>query len=123
MFNQSISTGEYPNCFKIAKLVPLYKADKHCDPSNYRPISLLNCFDKVFEKLINRQLKDYLKRFDLLYEYQYAFREGYSTELALMEFNDYVKKEIDLGNFVLTLFIDLKKAFDTVDHYILLKKT
>ena len=122
LFNQSISTGEYPNCFKIAKLVPLYKADKHCDPSNYRPISLLNCFDKVFEKLINRQLKDYLKRFDLLYEYQYAFREGYSTELALMEFNDYVKKEIDLGNFVLTLFIDLKKAFDTVDHYILLKK-
>ena len=67
-------------------------------------------------------MKDHLKRFDLLYKYQYAFREGFSTELALFEFNDYVKKEIDIGNFILTLFIDLKKAFDTVDHLILLRK-
>ena len=122
IYNRSISSGYYPKIFKVAKLVPLYKAEKHCNPSNYRPISLLNCFDKVFEKLINRQLKDYLKRYDLLYEYQYAFREGYSTDLALLEFNDYVKKEIEKGNFIFTLFIDLKKAFDTVNHLILLKK-
>ena len=122
IFNKSIGSGKYPSNFKVAKVIPLYKAEKHCDPSNYRPISLLNCFDKVFEKLINRQLRDHLKRFDLLYKYQYAFREGFSTELALFEFNDYVKKEIDIGNFILTLFIDLKKAFDTVDHLILLRK-
>ena len=122
IFNKSIASGMYPKIFKVAKLVPLYKAEKRCNPSNYRPISLLNCFDKVFEKLINMQLKDYLKRFDLLYEYQYAFREGYSTDLALLEFNDYVKMEIDKGNYVLTLFVDLKKAFDTVNHVILLKK-
>ena len=122
IFNMSITSGKYPKDYKVAKIIPLYKAEKHCDPSNYRPISLLNCFDKIFEKLINRQLKDYLKRFDLLYEYQYAFREGFSTDLALLEFNDYVKKEIDMGNYVMTLFIDLKKAFDTVNHQILLKK-
>ena len=122
IFNKSISSATYPQAFKTAKLIPLYKAEKRCDPSNYRPISLLNCFDKIFEKLINRQLMDYLRKNNLLYEYQYSFREGYSTDLALLIFNDYIKKEIDKGNFVLTLFIDLKKAFDTVNHLILTQK-
>ena len=122
IFNKSISSATYPQAFKLAKLIPLYKAEKRCDPSNYRPISLLNCFDKIFEKLINKQLKEYLRKNDLLYEYQYSFREGYSTDLALLVFNDYLKKEIDKGNYVLTLFIDLKKAFDTVNHLILTQK-
>ena len=122
IYNKSIETGEYPDQFKLAKVIPLYKEDKRCDPSNYRPISLLNCFDKIFEKLINSQLKAYLKKHNLLYEYQYSFREGYSTELALMALNDFIIKEIDKGNYVLALFIDLKKAFDTVNHFILCEK-
>ena len=96
IFNKSIEEAVYPKCFKIAKIIPLWKDDKRCDPSNYRPISLLNCFDKIFEKLINKQLKSFLRQNDLLYEYQYSFREGFSTDLALLEYNDYVKKEIDM---------------------------
>ena len=122
IINKSIASGDYPKDFKIAKVIPLYKEGKHCDPSNYRPISLLNCFDKIFEKLINVQLKVYLKKYDLLFEYQYSYREGFSCDLALLQINDYIKKEIDKGNFVVTFFIDLKKAFDTVDHLILCKK-
>ena len=64
----------------------------------------------------------FLEKYKLLFKYQYAFRAGYSTALALMEMTDYLKKELNLGNYIATLFIDLKKAFDTVDHSILLYK-
>ena len=83
-------------------------------------------FSKFFPLLISLGLSEGSghcpRQNSILHEKQYAFREGFSTDLALLDFNDYVKKEIDKGNFILTLFIDLKKAFDTVDHLILLKK-
>ena len=122
VYNKSILSGVYPDCFKLAKIIPIYKSGSFSDPSNYRPISLLNCFNKVFEKMINKQLSTFIKRQGLLFKHQYAFREGYSTAMALIEMTDYIKREIDKGNYISTLFIDLKKAFDTVDHNILLHK-
>ena len=91
-------------------------------PSNYRPISLLSVFDKIFEKLICRKLVDFFEKNNILYNFQFGFRKLHSTTLALIELTDNIRKLIDDGNIVLSFFVDFTKAFDTVDHRILLHK-
>ena len=122
LFNKSIEMGIYPEKFQLAKVIPIYKSAEKCNPSNYRPISLLNCFDKIFERLINNQLVNFINKHNVLFKYQYAFRAEHSTDFALIEMTDFIKMQIDSGNYAVALYIDLKKAFDTVDHSILLEK-
>ena len=122
IFNLSINNGKYPDKLKEAKVIPIYKKGDRKDPENYRPISLLPCFNKIFEKLIDKRLRDFLEVNNILYEHQFGFRKGHSTTLALIEATNNLHKHLDNNEYVLGLFLDLKKAFDTVDHNILLEK-
>ena len=122
IYNWGIENGKYPDDLKIAKVIALYKKGVKFDPNNYRPISLLSLFDKIFEKILCRRLVSFLEQNKILYCYQYGFRKLYSTVLALIEITDYIKRLLDEKNYVISIFIDFKKAFDTVDHEILLYK-
>ena len=123
IFNLSIEQEVFPDLFKIAKVIVLYKKGNKCLPENYRPIiSLLNIFDKIFERLIYRRLISFLNKYKMLFQFQFGFREGHSTILALTEIIDNIKHNIDNNEYAIGIFLDLCKVFDTVDHFILLEK-
>ena len=122
LVNQSLATGIFPEKLKIAKIIPLYKKNDDDKMSNYRPISLLPVFSKIFEKVVQNQLYNYLSTNNLLFESQHGFRENYSTETATIELVDYLKLQIDNKHNPLCLFLDLSKAFDTINFDILLLK-
>ena len=120
--NQSLCTGVFPDHLKIAKVIPLYKKDDSHILDNYRPISLLPCMSKLFEKVAFLQLYEYFNSNHLLYKSQYGFRSLYSTELACAEMTDRIHKHLDESKIPISVFLDLSKAFDTLDHEILLTK-
>ena len=95
IYNWGIENGKYPDDLKIAKVIALYKKGVKFDPNNYRPISLLSLFDKIFEKILCRRLVSFLEQNKILYCYQYGFRKLYSTVLALIEITDYIKRLLD----------------------------
>ncbi len=107
---------------KTAKVIPLFKSgDKH-EFTNYRPVSILPQFSKILEKLFNDRLDKFIDKHKLLYDSQYGFRKNHSTSLALTESMEIITDAIDQKLFSLGIFIDLKKAFDTINHNILIKK-
>jgi len=122
LFNLSICSGKVPDNLKIAKVTPLYKKGEHFLPGNYRPISLLNVIDKILEKIMYTRLYSHLQTNSTLYDYQFGFRKNYSTILALLEVTDSIYKNLDEGNLGVGIYLDLQKAFDTVNHDILLYK-
>jgi hypothetical protein len=122
LLNHSFNHGLFPSLLKIAKITPLFKSGSKYDVSNYRPIYLLNGFSKIYERAIYNRISSYLSKFNLLYFKQYGFRTAHSTELALTDLLDSISKAIDDKNYTISITIDLKKAFDTVDHKILLSK-
>ena len=122
IINQSITTGIFPDKLKISKIIPIYKKNEDCLFSNYRPISLLPAISKLFEMAIYKQLNIYLDHFKLLYKSQYGFREDHSTELANLELIDHVTNYMDDGKSPFNIYIDFSKAFDTINHNILLSK-
>ncbi|MCG7875530.1 MAG: reverse transcriptase family protein [Candidatus Thiodiazotropha endolucinida] len=122
LINKSINTGTFPNQLKYAKVLPVYKTGQKADPSNYRPISILPTISKIFEKHINKHLMNYLNKYKLLHESQSGFRQKHSCQTALIKLVDQWMSCIDKGDLVGALFIDFRKAFDVVDHSILIKK-
>ena len=120
--NLSIHQGIFPDEMKVANVIPLYKKDDSMVFSNYRPVSLLCSLSKVFEKIMYNRLMPFLKKYKILYKYQFGFRESHSTYLAVMTLVDKIIKCLEDGEHVIGVFLDFSKAFDTVDHAILLKK-
>ena len=115
-------SGIVPEKLKLAKIIPLHKKGDTHDMSNYRPISILPIFAKILEKIIYNRLYDFLQNKDILNDEQFGFRKQYSTSLAMFNLTESVLKEMEKGNFCIGLFMDLSKAFDTIDHHILLNK-
>ena len=122
IINQMLSVGIFPDLLKISKVIPLYKKDDPVNFSNHRPISLLPSISKIFEKVIFKQLADYLEENNLMYKYQYGFRKYHSTEYADLHLLDYLNSEVDARRIPLNVYLDLSKAFDFLSHSILLDK-
>jgi len=122
IFNLSISSGIYPDKLKIAKVIPIFKKGTRTSVNNYRPISILSSINKIFEKILYSRLINYIDKFQILYKYQYGFRKNHSTDRALIELVDQIRFSIDNNQVTCGIFVDLSKAFDTVNHEILLGK-
>ena len=122
LINLSIETGAVPSDWKQAKVVPLFKSGNKDDLDSYRPISILLILSKILEKAVFHQLHSYLSENSLLSPYQSGFRANQSTQLAVTFLTDKIRSHMDKGLLTGAVFIDLKKAFDTVPHDGLLNK-
>ena len=122
VFNKSLEEGIFPDSMKTAEIIPIYKGKDKQLLTNYRPISLLPVLSKVLEKIIYKRLYAFLIKENILFESQYGFRQGRSTIQALTEFIGNIIKGFEENKFTLGVFIDLSKAFDTLEHKTLLKK-
>jgi len=122
IFNLSLSQGIFPTCFKTSKIIPIFKKGSREEISNYRPISLLSPLSKILEKIMAIRLKSFLQKNNLLTDKQYGFRPHHSTELALLEFAQNILNNMNKKILTVGLFIDLAKAFDLIDHDLLIHK-
>ena len=122
LINLSFKVGIFPDILKIAKITPLHKKECKLNFQNYRPISLLSVFSKIFEKSIYTRIYSYLVKNNLIFDKQFGFRSTYSTNHALLSITERIKDLVDSGNYVCGIFVDLEKAFDTVNHRILCEK-
>ena len=122
IINQMLTTSIFPDDLKVAKVIRKVKKGKREILDNYRPISLLPPLSKTFERVIFNQIHAYFTAHDLYYSGQYGIREKNSTQLAALELVDRITRDLDIGNTPISICIDLSKAFDTLDHNILLSK-
>ena len=122
LLNNCISDGVFPDELKVARVTPIYKGGGIDIYKNYRPVSVLNSFSKIFERIIYNRLIAFFENHNVLSNYQFGFRENHSTSQALIHFVNEATGALASRQYFIGIFIDLCKAFDTVDHSILLKK-
>lgn len=121
-FNLCVAESYYPRELKVARVVPVFKKDDPTQLNNYRPISILSNINKIYEKLIHTRVLSHLNRNNVLSKHQYGFRRLSSTSSCVIDLMDYIYDGIDRTNIITGVFLDLTKAFDLVDHHILLDK-
>ena len=122
LINLCFETGEFPEMLKLAKVIPLHKKESVLNYLNYRPISLLSVFSKIYEKAIYTRIYSYMDKNNLLYSKQFGFRNSHSVNHAIISITEYIRGLLDKGEYVCGIFVDLEKAFDTVHHDILCEK-
>ena len=122
LYNKCMTTGSFPQELKVGKITPIYKKGNAEQLENYRPVSTLPIFGKIFEKIIFARLYSFLTAKNILHDKQFGFRKSHSTSHALHSSVEIIRSETDDNKHVLGIFIDLSKAFDTLDHRILLSK-
>ena len=122
IFNQSMSTGTFPDLMKLSEVILLYKGKEKDMVVNYRPISLLVTISKVLEKIMYHQVYNYLDKNDILYDSQYGFRNRRSCEQAITKFIGQILQAKEEGKSSTSIFLDLSKVFDTLNHEVLLSK-
>ena len=121
IINISLSSGQFPDPLKLAKVTPIYKGGSKDDPTNYRPISLLSVLSKIIEKHVTKHLFAYMNKYKLLHQSQSGFRKYHSCNTALINLIDKWLKNIENGEIIGAVFFDLRKAFDVVDHDLLVQ--
>jgi hypothetical protein len=122
LYNCCISDGIFPDVLKVGKVTPIFKKGDAQDIENYRPISTLPIFGKIFEKIIYSRLHKFLSSQDILNDSQFGFRPGHSTVHAIQHSVNIINDSHSTNKHVIGIFIDFSKAFDTLDHKILLEK-
>ncbi|XP_065650268.1 uncharacterized protein LOC136078422 [Hydra vulgaris] len=122
IFNLSLKQGVFPDNLKIAKVIPVLKSGDPSDVTNYRPISILSCFSKILERVMYNRLYSFLNVNNILFHKQFGFKSGHSTDHAITHLVHDIFKGFDEDKYTLGVFIDLSKAFDTVNYQILLSK-
>ena len=122
LINILLHTGCVPLEWNTAGVIPLFKKAKAVDMDNYRPISVLPVLSKLLEQTVHLQLYNHLQRHNILSPFQCSFRKCHSIEFAALTFSDTIRRNIDQGRLTGAVFINLRKAFNTVDHSVLLQK-
>ena len=122
IFNDSINVGLFPDKLKSGRVIPLYKEGPPNDVSNYRPITTLSVFSKIFEKLVHKRMTPFITKYNIVKPYQFGFQKNKCTSDALLEFMENAFDSFNNNQYYLAIFLDFSKAFDTISHEILLKK-
>ena len=122
IFNLSFLSGQHPDILKISKTIPIFKKGSRLSVSNYRPISLLSNLNKILEKIVHSRVYQFLEDFQCIYSRQFGFRKNHSTNHALIDITETIRLALDNKKYACGVFVDLQKAFDTVNHDILISK-